>query len=228
MKGIVIGAGQSLYDENVIDTIVKLKEKDDPVLKDVVLLSTDRTLKYVLDQGIIPEYCGIQENLYPATRYGVTDYLKIFFDHDIVRKHASEITLYSAQALRWQRTKILTAMGFKMVRFNRHGCGGNLKPVIHTCGHCTMALVQIARYILKLDKIAVIGMDMDNSTSWKLYENTPIAQNMAQNTIRKTASDFVDTGKPVYNLTRKGVYHCRGVVETNIEDFLNDNVQWYR
>ena len=80
MKGIVIGAGQSHTDENVIDTLVKLKEKDDPLLKDLVILSTDRTLKYVLEQGIIPEYCGIQENLYPATRFGVIDYLKIFFE----------------------------------------------------------------------------------------------------------------------------------------------------
>ena len=39
-KCIVIGAGQSLYDENVIDV---LKKKPD-----VKILSTDRTLKYVL------------------------------------------------------------------------------------------------------------------------------------------------------------------------------------
>ena len=222
MKGIVIGAGQTHKDENVIDTLSKLKEKDDPLLKDVVILSTDRTLKYVLEKGIIPEYCGIQENLYPATRHGATDYLKIFFDHDIVRKHASEITLYHAQALRWQRTKILSAMGFKMIRFNRHGCGGNLKPVIQTCGHCAMALVQIGRYILKLDKIATIGMDMDLSGSWKIYENDVlnVQQTMLQATIRKSASDFVDTGKPIYNLTRKGLYHCRGVEETNIDEFL--------
>ena len=220
MKGIVIGAGQSLYDENVIDNLVKLKETDDPLLKDVVILATDRTLKYVLEQGIIPEYCGIQENLYPATQFGMTDYLPIFFDHDIVKKHASKITMYVAQALRWQRHKILSEMGFTMIRFNRYGCGGTLKPAIQTCGHCAMALLQIARYILKLDKIAVIGMDMDNSTSWKVYDNTNIAQGMAQNTIRKTASDFVDTGKPVYNLTRKGIYHCRGVEETTINEFL--------
>jgi len=61
---------------------------------------------------------------------------------------------------------------------------------------------------------------MDHSTSWKLYENTHIAKAMLQNTIRKTASDFVDTGKPIYNLTRKGLYHCRGVEETNIDEFL--------
>ena len=223
MKGIVIGAGQSHKDENVIDVLSQAKKRNDTdLLKDVVILSTDRTLKYVLEKGIIPEYCGIQENLYPATRYGATDYLKIFFDHDIVKKHASEITLYHAQALRWQRTKILSAMGFKMVRFNRHGCGGNLKPVIVTCGHCAMALVEIGRHILKLDKIATIGMDMDLTGSWKIYKNDVlnVQQTMLQATIRKTASDLVDTGKPIYNLTRLGKFHCRGVEETNIDEFL--------
>ena len=113
-------------------------------------------------------------------------------------------------------------MGFKMIEFNRHGCGGNLKPVIVTCGHCAMALVEIARYILKLDKIATIGMDLDLTGSWKKYENDVlnVQQTLLQATIRKSASDFIDTGKPIYNLTRKGLYHCRGVEETNIDEFL--------
>ena len=221
MKLIVIGAGQSAYDENVLDVISKAKKQNDTdKLKDLQIMSTDRTLKYVLEHDIIPEYTCIQENLYPATRFGKKDYLKEFFDHDIVRKYAKQIKIYYSQQLRWYRTKLLKEMGFEMTLFNRHGCGGNLKPVIVTCGHCSMACVEIGRYILKADMIAVIGMDMDLTKSWKLYEKTTIADNMLQNTIRRTATSFVDTGKPLYNLTRKGRFHCRGVEETNIDEFL--------
>ena len=53
-KAVVIASGQSLYDESVLD---ELKEHN------VVILSTDRTLKYVLEKGITPSYACIQENL---------------------------------------------------------------------------------------------------------------------------------------------------------------------
>ena len=119
-KCIVIGAGQSLYDENVIDV---LKTKPD-----VKVLSTDNTLKYVLEQGIIPDYCGIQEDLYTALRFGHKDLFPEFFNHDIVKKYANEITMYYSQQLRWPRKKLLDLLGFKMIPFNRVGCGGNLKP----------------------------------------------------------------------------------------------------
>jgi len=216
-KCIVIGAGQSLYDENVIDV---LKKKPD-----IKILSTDRTLKYVLEQGIIPDYCGIQENLFPATRYGKRDYLIEFFNHDIVKKYANKITLYHSQQLRWTRTKVLNAMGFKMIPFNRAGCGGNLRPAIATCGHCAMALLQIARHILKIDKIATIGMDMDFSSSWKIYEkhDKRTVDGMLSNTMRTIANDFTSANKPLtYNLTKKGSFHGRGVKEITVEEFLNE------
>ena len=216
-KCIVIGAGQSLYDENVID---ELKKKPD-----VKVLSTDRAIKYVLEQKVIPDYCGIQENLFTATRYGYEDLFPEFFNHDIVKKYANEITMFYSQQLTWPRKKILTALGFKMIPFNRVGCGGNLKPAIVTCGHCSMALLQIARHVLKIDKIATIGMDMDYSTSWKRYEteNKRAVDGMLSNTMHTIANDFTSGNRPVtYNLTKKGNFHGRGVKEITIEEFLNE------
>lgn len=216
-KCIVIGAGQSLYDENVIDV---LKKKPD-----VKILSTDRTLKYVLEQGIVPDYCGIQENLFPATRYGKRDYLVEFFNHDIVKKNAHKITLYYSQQLGWARKKVLDVMGFNMIPFNRFGCGGNLRPAIVTCGHCAMALLQIARHILKIDKIATIGMDMDFSTSWNRYQklDNKTVEGMLSNTMHTIANDFTSGNKPLtFNLTKKGSFHGRGVKEITVEEFLNE------
>ena len=224
-KAIIMGGGESLYQENVIDVIVKAKKENPELLNDTIIMSTDRTLKHVLEKGIIPEYTCIQENLYPPTRYHTvpqTDYLVDFFKHDIVKKFAPQITLYYAQALRWYRTSILKAMGFKMKRFNRMGLGGNVKPLIYTCGHCSQALVSICREVLKIDKIATIGMDMDFSRSWKIYETDvhSAQKNMLTATLKQNHTDFIKTGKPIYNLTRMGKFHYTGVVETNIEDFL--------
>ena len=225
-KAIVMGGGQSLYDGDVIDYLLDhyIKDEDNEKLKDVTILSTDRTLKYVLEKGIVPDYTAIQENLFPATRFTRIDYMEEFFNHDIVKANAKEITLYYAQALRWFRARLLRAMGFTMKPFNRHGLGGSLKPLIYTCGHCSQALVEIARYVLNIDKVATIGMDMDCSRSWKIYEKDVhhAQKTMLQSTLKRTHTSFLNTGKPVYNLTRKGNFHYTGVVETNIEDFLND------
>ena len=57
-KAIVIAGGQSVYDENIIEKI-----KDKP---DLIILSTDRTLKYCLENNVVPQYCCIQENLITA------------------------------------------------------------------------------------------------------------------------------------------------------------------
>ena len=144
-KAIVIAGGQSVYDENIIEKI-----KDKP---DLTILSTDRTLKYCLENNVVPEYCCIQENL--ITAEGV-DNLKLFFFHGIVKSHAHEITLYHSQILTKERQQIVKDMGFKTIIFNRFGCGGNLPNIINTSGNCGMALVEIARKLLKIDKIAVI------------------------------------------------------------------------
>ena len=79
-----------------------------------------------------------------------------------------------------------------------------------------MALVQIARHILKIDKIGIIGLDLDNTTSYEHIDATP----ELWHTKHKIVDDFITMGQSVYNLTRMGNVHGKGIVETNIDDFL--------
>ena len=79
-----------------------------------------------------------------------------------------------------------------------------------------MALVQIARHILKISKIGIIGLDLDNTTSYKHIDAT----NELWHTKNKIVADFLTMGESVYNLTRMGNVHGKGIIETNIDDFL--------
>ena len=208
-KAIVIAAGQSLYDEDVIE---KIKLYCLSEVEDIIILSTDRTLKYVLESGIIPDYTCINENIIrPSDNY---DFLPDFFYHGIVKSYASQIVLYHNSMLTSERVKILEDMGFKTLKFNRQGCGNF--DSINTGGNCGMALVQIARHILKIDRIGIIGLDLDNTTSYKNIDATP----ELWHTKHKIVDDFITMGQSVYNLTRMGNVHGKGIVETNIDDFL--------
>ena len=184
-------------------------------MEDIIILSTDRTLKYVLESGIIPDYACINENLIiPSNNY---DFLPDFFFHGIVKSYASEITLYYNSLLTLERLKILQDMGFKMALFNRLGCGTHKGVTLNTGGNCGMALVQIARHILNIDKIGVIGLDLDYSTSNKISISVDAE---LWHTKTQIVNHFFEMGQPVYNLTRMGRLHGTGIVETSIDDFL--------
>jgi len=215
-KAIVIAAGQSLCDEDVIE---KIKLYCLSQVEDITILSTDRTLKYVLESGIIPDYTCVNENIIrpPNVEYMPNhDYLPDFFYHGIVKSYASQIALYHNSMLTPERVKILEDMGFKTIQFNRVGCGENKGTLVNTCGNCGMSLVQIARHILKIDRIGIIGLDLDNTTS---YENIDASYEL-WHTKNKIVDDFLTMGQSVYNLTRMGNVHGKGIVETNIDDFL--------
>ena len=220
-KAIVIASGQSLYDEKIIEKI-----KDKP---DLTILSTDHTLRYCLENNVVPEYCCIQENLMTADGQ---DNLKKFFFHGIVKSHADKITLYHSQILTKERQQLVKDMGFKTIIFNRFGCGGNLPNIINTSGNCGMALVEIARKFLKIDKIAVIGLDLDFSTSWKTYkkDSPRTVESMITNSKQQVANDYFERGQdgkkicpyPTYNLTKMGNFHGIGIKEITVEEFLDE------
>jgi len=220
-KAVVIASGQSLYDEKIIEKI-----KDKP---DLIILAVDRSLRYCLENNVIPQYCCVQENLITAEGH---DNLKEFFFHGIVKSHAHEITLYHSQILTKERQQLVKDMGFKTIIFNRFGCGGNLPNIINTSGNCGMALIEIARKFLKIDKIAVIGLDLDFSTSWKLYkkDSQRTVESMLTNSKQQVANDYFEIGQkgnklypyPTYNLTKMGSFHGIGIKEITVEEFLDE------
>jgi len=216
VKAVVMAAGQSLYDEDVIE---KIKLYCLSEVEDIIILSADRNLKYVLESGLIPDYTCVNENIIrpPDVAYMPNyDFLPDFFYHGIIKSYASQITLYHNSMLTPERVKILEDMGFKTVQFNRVGCGVNKGILVNTGGNCGMALVQIARHILKIDKIGIIGLDLDNTTSYKNIDPS----HELWHTKNIIVDDFLTMGKSVYNLTRMGNVHGKGIIETNIDDFL--------
>lgn len=213
VKAVVMAAGQSLYDEDVIE---KIKLYCLSEVEDIIILSTDRTLKYVLESGIIPDYTCVNENIVTLTNH---DLLPDFFFHGIVKSYASKITLYHNSLLTPERVKIFADMGFKMALFNRLGCGTHKGVTLNTGGNCGMALVQIARHILNIDKIGVIGLDLDLSTSNKGRSSSQVDGEL-WHTKTQIVNHFFEMGQPVYNLTRMGRLHGTGIIETSIDDFL--------
>ena len=206
----MIAAGQSLYEEKIFDEL-----KKNP---DIIVLSTDRTLKYVLDQDIIPQYVAIQENLISEQKH---DWIPEFFYHGIIKSHADKITLYHSQNLTPERVKIVYDMGFKLVPFRRLGKGIGKGEIIDTCGNCGMALIEIARHILKIDKIAVLGIDLDTSTTWNVHKPN-VLNPMVDNTKHRLTNDYFESGTPIFNLTRLGNLHGKGIKETNIIEFIEN------
>ena len=112
-------------------------------------------------------------------------------------------------------------IGFKTVPFVRAGKGDGKGEIIDTCGSCGIALVEIARHILKIDKIAVLGLDMDTSTSWNMHK-PHVLNPMIDNTKHRMTNDYLESGTPIFNLTRLGNLHGKGIKESNIIDFIEN------
>ena len=81
-----------------------------------------------------------------------------------------------------------------------------------------MALIEIGRHILKIDKVGFIGLDLDHSTCWK--DKPDLNELVLSRT--QLIEDLVNTGKSVYSLTRLGNLHGKGIEESTIHDFLTD------
>ena len=214
-KALVIASGSSLFKTSVLDVIAR-------EVPDLTILVTDRSLLDVLKKGITPDkfpnfYSCVNENIMDLDGH---DCLPDFFMHNEIFPITKSISLYCNQLLKEKRLNILQEMGFQIRRFNRFGKGPGPRPVIKTAGNNGMALVEIARHILKIDKVGFIGLDLDHSTCW----NIELKPDLNELALSKTLliEDLVKTGKSVFSLTRLGNLHGKGIKETTIHEFLKD------
>ena len=212
-KGLVIASGSSAVKTSVLDVIAR-------EVPDLTILVADRSLLDVLKKGITPDkfpnfYCCINENI---IRKDGLDLLPEFFYHDEIFPITTSISLYCCQLLEEKRLDLLKDMGFQIRRFNRFGKGPGPGPVVRTAGNCGMAILEIGRHVLKIDKIGFIGLDLDQTESWK---NKPDLNELVISK-NQLIDDFIKTGKTVYSLTRLGNLHGKGIEETTIHDFLKD------
>jgi len=213
-KAIVIASGSSLELSGVLDVLTRYEKKD------VGILVTDRSLLDVIKKGITPDkfpffYTCLNENI--ITKAG-HDLLPDFFLHPEIYPITKEITLFYNQLLEKKRMEVLQMLGFQMRKFNRFGKGPGPGPEVKTAGNCGMALIEIGRHILKIDKVGFIGLDLDHSTCWK--DKPDLNELVLSRT--QLIEDLVNTGKSVYSLTRLGNLHGKGIEETTIHDFLTD------
>jgi len=213
-KAVVIASGSSLELSGVLDVIARYEKKD------VGILVVDRSLLDIIKKGITPDkfpffYTCLNENI--ITKAG-HDLLPDFFLHPEIYPITKEITLFYNQLLEEKRMDLLKMLGFQMRKFNRFGKGPGTGPEIKTAGNCGMALIEIGRHVLKIDKVGFIGLDLDHSNSWK---DKPDLNELVL-TRSQLIEDLVNTGKCVYSLTRLGNLHGKGIEETNIHAFLKD------
>jgi len=87
--------------------------------------------------------------------------------------------------------------------------------------NCGIALIEIAKHILKIDKIAVLGIDLDTSTTWNVHKPN-VLNPMVVNTKHRLTNDYFESGTPIFNLTRLGNLHGKGIKETNIIEFIEN------
>lgn len=217
-KAILIGAGDSI-NEGILEKIEQRKNE----LSDVAIMPSDRVLKRVLDLGITPEYFPnfftcITENLYSENLK--IDFFKEFFEHEIVKKHAENITIFTSNV--FDRFEELHNIGFKKnIDFIRVGKKGRIvkpeTPVIQSCGNNVMGLFLMARK-LGINEIASIGFDMDFTGSYKETNHDP--KNELALTQKELFQTYLDYNKPIYNLTKSGNIHGKGVTDISLEDFL--------
>ena len=212
-KAVVIASGSSLELSGVLDVLARYNKKD------VGILVVDRSLLDVIKKGITPDkfpfYTCVNENIITVAGH---DLLPDFFLHPEIYPITKEITLFYNQLLEEKRIEVLKMLGFQMRKFNRFGKGPTPGPEIKTGGNCGMALIEIGRHILQIDKIGFIGLDLDHSNSWK---NKPDLNELVL-TRSQLIDDLVKTGKNVFSLTRLGNLHGKGIEETNIHSFLKD------
>jgi len=212
-KALVIASGSSVQSTSVLEVVAR-------EVPDLAVLVTDRSLLDVLKKGITPDkfpnfYCCINENI--ITKAG-HDLLPDFFLHPEIYPITKEIILFYNQLLEEKRLDILKDMGFQIRRFNRIGKGPGPGPAVRTAGNCGMAILEIGRHVLKFDKIGFIGLDLDQTASWK---NKPHLNELVLSK-NQLIEDFIKTGKCVYSLTRLGNLHGKGIEETTIHSFLKD------
>jgi len=141
-----------------------------------------------------------------------------FFLHPEIYPITKEIILFYNQLLEEKRLEVLKMLGFQTRQFNRFGKGPGPGPEIKAAGNCGMALIEIGRHILKIDKVGFIGLDLDHSESWKTKPDL----NELILTKNQLIDDLIKTGKNVSSLTRLGNLHGKGIEETTIHDFLKD------
>jgi len=233
-KAVILASGSSLQMSGVMDVIARYEKPD------LAILVTDRSLSEVLKKGITPDkfpffYSCIQENLIPldGNQKG-QDLIVQFFCQEIVYPFTQKITLFCGQMLEPERVQTCADMGFQIRRFNRFGKGAGKGPVLKTCGNNGMALMEIAKHVLNIPKVGFIGLDLDYSTSWKVYADPktspdlrPAADRMLRFSREQIFNDFKTPGsdwlgRPVYSLSRLGRLHGTGIIETTIHDFLKD------
>lgn len=153
-KALVIGAGPSLKERKHLQV---LRESD---LKDLVIFSTLHSLKWCLEEGIVPQFTGVVD---------ASELMVNFIDSPLVDEHADEMTLICCATT---HPEVLKRWTGKKLYFFRSSIPQNILPntdvflsillpkltELSTGGNSSSSMYCIANY-LGCNPIGMIGTD---------------------------------------------------------------------
>lgn len=145
---LIVGGGPSLKRYNHLSLLKKYGFNGDIVV-------VDSTAKELLENGIIPKYISVADS---------TDYVKTYFDHDIIHKHSDKMTGLFSTII---HPSVNTLFKGKKVFYNayideRYSTLFFLMtnaPLINPCGNIGSTSIMIAA-TLGYNPIILIGMDL--------------------------------------------------------------------
>lgn len=206
-RALLIAAGPSLEDKNYPQT---LREAD---LKDTVIFSTLHSLKWCLENGIVPQFTGVVD---------ASDLMVNFIDSPLVDEHADEITMICCAST---HPEVFKKWKGKKIFFFRSGIPQNILPntdtflsillpkltEMETGGNSGSSMYSIANF-LGCNPIGMIGFDFgypketpyDQTKYYHAYSTSIGAGNKYKDVQEMIADCYTNFHHPVF---KKDAYY---------------------
>jgi len=219
IKCIVIGAGKSVWENKYLDMISKSNFKG-------YIATTDRMIMECLITGITPKkfkmFTGSQDVI--RTEKHLNNFKQFY---EIPEEYAKDITAWVACVVDPQLVDFIFERKFNVETYHRFGKVCAFKPNndlhIKTGGNTGVSMWAIARYVYNCDKIATIGIDLKDSPYDDDYTNFTHWNLELEKSKELLADEFFSTGFKTFNCTKYGRFYGKGIVDYDLETFLNDN-----
>jgi len=221
-KAIVIGAGKSFWESDVLREIILLS--NDGLMNDVKFVLCERIAHNVIEAGLNPDldiHIVTQEDI--PTRKDLFNF-ECFYHEKKIWENRDKFHVWISRTSHNHLHWFLKNSFEKYHTFTRRSAPikvephDTIDPLINTCGNVGMACYGIARTVLGCDQIAFLGMDLKpypkhddpSNPSWEI-ERTLTKRELSRNKNDISNFDLGDFGDDNY------LFSC------SLSDFINDH-----
>lgn len=215
-KAIIIGAGKSFFDTNMVERLATNPNVDHIILSDRI---ADEALRRGLDP--VRSYISVVTHEYLTTNAHL---IMQYYQRMYMMKYKINLNVYIANVASVKMIKDISSIFEKTFTFDRFGkVQQNKDPFatsIDSCHNVGMACFGVAWKILGCDQIGLIGIDfepyrLDNGgTDWSHELDLSLKE------IRKRIES---KDVSVFNLSGTSRLKDPHIMECSLEDFLRDS-----